>query len=257
VARTYVVTGSASGIGRSTGARLEAKGCRVIGVDRRDADVIADLSTPSGREAVLDGVLALTDTLDAVVACAGVAVPTPLSVRVNYFGAVASLQALRPLLARGDQPRAVVVVSLAAILPTHDELVAACLAGDEERAVGLAAELGASEERALIYASSKRALARWLRQTASTDEWAGSSIPLNGVAPGVIDTPMTAGVLADERIRESVERQVPMPLGGVGAPEAVAALLDWLSGAENVLTTGQIVFIDGGADAVLRGDTGW
>ncbi|HXQ58693.1 MAG TPA: hypothetical protein VN799_01300, partial [Acidimicrobiales bacterium] len=47
--RTIAVSGSASGIGSAVRQRLEKSGLRVIGVDRHDADVIADLSTAEGR----------------------------------------------------------------------------------------------------------------------------------------------------------------------------------------------------------------
>ena len=46
---TYVVTGSGSGIGAAVAARLRADGHRVIGVDRTETDVTADLSTAAGR----------------------------------------------------------------------------------------------------------------------------------------------------------------------------------------------------------------
>ena len=53
MSRTYVVTGSASGIGRATTDLLTERGHRVIGVDVRDADVVADLSTAEGRSVLL------------------------------------------------------------------------------------------------------------------------------------------------------------------------------------------------------------
>jgi len=65
------VTGSASGIGAATSARLRSHGQHVIGVDVRDADVIADLSNADGRAEAIAGVTALTDSLDALVTCAG------------------------------------------------------------------------------------------------------------------------------------------------------------------------------------------
>ena len=55
------VTGSASGIGAAIRRRLEKDGARVIGVDLRDAEVVADLGTPAGREAAVAGVLARCD----------------------------------------------------------------------------------------------------------------------------------------------------------------------------------------------------
>ena len=54
--RTIAVTGAAGGIGAATRARLEAEGATVIGVDVRDAEVIADLGTAEGRAAMVGGV---------------------------------------------------------------------------------------------------------------------------------------------------------------------------------------------------------
>jgi nucleoside-diphosphate-sugar epimerase len=51
---TIVVTGSAGGIGTATRTRLEKGGHRVIGVDVRDAEVIADLSTAAGRAGTVE-----------------------------------------------------------------------------------------------------------------------------------------------------------------------------------------------------------
>ena len=56
----FVVTGSASGIGLATRERLEASGDNVIGVDLRDAEVLADLATPAGRAAAIAAVLQMT-----------------------------------------------------------------------------------------------------------------------------------------------------------------------------------------------------
>jgi len=47
--RNVVISGSASGIGLATKEKLESEGDRVVGIDVRNADVIADLSTPNGR----------------------------------------------------------------------------------------------------------------------------------------------------------------------------------------------------------------
>jgi NAD(P)-dependent dehydrogenase (short-subunit alcohol dehydrogenase family) len=65
---------------------------------------------------------------------------------------------------------------------------------------------------------------------------------------------MTESLLATEEGRALVDRAVPMPLNGYAPPEAVAHALSWLVGPENTHVTGQVVFIDGGADATLRGE---
>ena len=230
----------------------------MIGLDLRDAEVVADLGTLAGRLAAVASVEASVHRLDAVVCCAGVDVRDPLTVRVNYFGVVDVLTGLQPLLARGSDPRAVVVASMAAIHPAADAgVIVACLDGDEERAVAAAAQALAADPPRSVYAASKRALCRWVRRQAPTPDWAGAGIPLNAVAPGIVRTPMVEHRLADDRRRARLEEDVPMPLHGPAEPEHVAALLAWLDGPENVLVTGQIVFADGGADVVLRGDEAW
>jgi NAD(P)-dependent dehydrogenase (short-subunit alcohol dehydrogenase family) len=105
-----------------------------------------------------------------------------------------------------------------------------------------------------LYGSSKLALARWVRRTSVTPGWAGEGIPLNAVAPGVVLTPMTAGLLSTEAGRAMADRAVPMPLNGHAPPEAIAHALVWLTAPENTHVTGQVIFADGGADATLRGE---
>jgi NAD(P)-dependent dehydrogenase (short-subunit alcohol dehydrogenase family) len=255
--RTYVVTGSASGIGAATSGRLRAAGARVVGVDVRDAEVIADLSTAAGRRVMLEGVEdASGGSIDAVIACAGIGsgagdTDAAVIVRVNFFGAVATLDGLRPLLAAGNNPRAAVTGSIAALFAHNDALVDACLAGDERRALEVP---GIDKQTA--YFSSKRAITRWIRQMAPSPEWAGAGIPLNAVAPGLIETPLTRDWREDPKRRAEVLAMVPQPLaaGGVGTPEQVAEVLAWLTSPENSLVTGQVLYVDGGYEALHRGD---
>ncbi|MEI5133386.1 SDR family oxidoreductase [Streptomyces libani] len=90
-----------------------------------------------------------------------------------------------------------------------------------------------------------------------TADWAGAGIPLNAIAPGTVVTPMTEPMLASPDMRKIVDATVPMPLHGHAQPEQIVPLLAWLTSPGNELVTGQVVFIDGGADAVLRGDGTW
>ncbi|AYF75322.1 SDR family NAD(P)-dependent oxidoreductase [Nocardia yunnanensis] len=146
--RTYLVTGSASGIGAATVDYLRERGAHVIGADRHEADITVDLATDEGRAALVEQASDLAHGhLDAVIASAGVGLLDPVTVTVNYFGAVATLEGLRPLLAAGTDPRAVVVSSFAALLPSNPRLVEAALAGDEVAATKIA-----EEAIALLYA---------------------------------------------------------------------------------------------------------
>ncbi|MDQ4489947.1 SDR family oxidoreductase [Sinomonas sp. ASV486] len=258
--RTSVVTGAASGIGKATKQLLEQRGERVIGADIRDAEVVADLSEPAGRAALVEEVRRLSGgSIDAVYAVAGLATATVATVAVNFFGTVATLEGLRPLLLGSPAPRAVLVSSMAALMPSDEELVALLTAGDEQTALARA-EILAKEPATtgrLIYASTKLALSRWVRRQASTSQWAGEGIPLNAVAPGVISTPMTADLIATDEGRVGLLKAVPMPLNGIAEPVVVAQALAWLGSVENTHLCGQIVYVDGGSDVVLRGDSVW
>ena len=65
----------------------------------------------------------------------------------------------------------------------------------------------------------------------------------NCVAPGVIDTELTRTVLGSEGISRMASK---IPVGRLGQPEEVAALVSWLSSRENTYISGQNIAIDGG-----------
>jgi NAD(P)-dependent dehydrogenase (short-subunit alcohol dehydrogenase family) len=253
--RTIAMTGSASGIGAATRKLLERGGARVIGCDVRDAEVIADLSTPEGRAGAIDGIReAASGALDGLVLCAGLGpqvAPTAKIVAVNYFGAAGLLGGLRDALAGGRDAAAVAISSNSAtISPGLDAaLVDACLAGDEAAAWGRAAALGG----AAVYAASKLALARFVRRSAVSAAWAGSGIRLNAVAPGAVATPLLQGGLEHAELGAAI-RALPIPLGGFGRPEQIAAAIAFLVGPDSGFCCGTIFFADGGSDALLRPD---
>ena len=259
MARTIVVTGAASGIGKTTAQLLRDRGDTIIDVDLRDSDVNVDLTTTDGRTELVAKVRELSGgSIDGILAIAGLAHPIPATVAVNYFGMVATLDGLRPLLAGSDAPRAAGVASMASLNPVDDELVAAMTAGDEAAALARAEVLAADDATGyLIYGSTKKAFAQWIRRAAPTDDWAAAGIPLNAIAPGVIITPMTAPLLETEEGREQIRAGVPMPLNGFAEAIVPARLLAWLVSEDNTHLCGQVVFIDGGSDAVIRGDSTW
>jgi NAD(P)-dependent dehydrogenase (short-subunit alcohol dehydrogenase family) len=260
MSRTYVVTGTASGIAAATASILKERGNKVVGVDIHDADIVADLSTKQGRLDAANKAIELTDgKIDAVIACAGLAHPIAKTVSVNYFGMAEFLDALAPTLAKAEAPRAVCISSMASLMPNDKAIVEACLAGDEAGAVARAQELvdAADGTDQLIYGSTKRAMARWVRRECIKPQWAGEGIPLNAIGPGIVRTPMVADMIATEEARAGLDQVVPMPCNYYLEPENVAYLLIWLTSVENTHVTGQVIYIDGGSDAALRGDNIW
>lgn len=258
--RTYVVTGSASGIGLATRKKLEALGHKVIGIDIHDAEVVADLSNKEGRKTAAEKSLALSEgAIDSVIANAGSGKSEAKTVSINYFGAVELINHLLPALKKSGAPRVVATSSMASLMKVDKELVEDMLAGEEEKALARAEALvkqGGGAE-GMIYSSTKRALSRWIRRECIKDEWAKSGIPMNAVGPGIVKTPMVAEMIATKEGRDGLAKVVPMPLHGYLEPDSVADLIIWLSSEINSHVTGQTIYIDGGSDAVLRGDEIW
>jgi NAD(P)-dependent dehydrogenase (short-subunit alcohol dehydrogenase family) len=258
--RKYIVTGSASGIGASTVALLKERHEIVFGIDIHNADINADLSTKEGRlDAAAKSIEICGGTIDAVIACAGLAQPIAKTVSVNFFGVSEYLTEVLPALTKSSSPRVAITSSMASLMPNSPELVDAMLALDENKAVSIAQGLveKGDAEASLIYGSTKRALSRWVRRESIKPEWAGAGIPINAVGPGIVETPMVADMIATAQARSAIDAMVPMPLNYYLKPRQVAYLLAWLASVENTHTTGQTIYIDGGSDAVLRGDDIW
>lgn len=251
---TTAITGSASGMGAAIRARLEKAGDRVIGIDLKDAEIIADLSTSEGCTAAVAGVKQhCGDRLDHFVAAAGVApdVKDPwLIASVNYFGVVNMLDGLFELLQRGSNPAAVVISSNSAqMMPMEDyPYVLALLNHNEAEAKQIITELG---NPGIAYAGSKNAVARAVRHRAAS--WGNAGVRLNAIAPGLTKTPMLQRVLDDPATGDSI-RSMPKPLGRYGEPEEIAAVVVFLLSPEASYVHGAVYYVDGGQDAQIRPD---
>jgi NAD(P)-dependent dehydrogenase (short-subunit alcohol dehydrogenase family) len=250
--RTVAVTGSASGIGAATALRLEKNGQRVIRVDWKGGDVVADLGTPEGRAAAVLGIRrAAGAKLDGLVSGAGLGpYDDPAAVvRVNYFGAVAVLDGLRDLLARGREPAAVAISSIGAVFDAMHVpgFAAACLAGDE---AGALARIAGKDGNS-AYSNAKHALALAVRRRAA--DWGAAGVRLNAVLPGKVATPMLAAIHRHEALGPAVAA-LPVPLAREGQPEELAAAIVFLLGPDARYVHGTLLKVDGGSDALVRPD---
>lgn len=249
--RLYVVTGADSGLGRAVASLLAEQGrvitCGVTG----EVDVRADLTTAEGRAQLVADVDSLSSgQIDGVVAAAGIGVPRVETVALNHFGTVAVMEGLRPLLARSAAPAAVVVSSSSTLNRGNASLVRACLRGHEAQALTVAGRLVRTGRGSQLYRSSKIALNHWVRRASVATEWAGTGVVLNAVAPGIISTELV--MRSWERERRLLETALPQPLGSPGPVAAVAALLAHAVSPQNRFMTGQIIYCDGGTDALVR-----
>ena len=250
--RTIAITGSASGIGAATALLLEKDGCRVIRVDWKGGDVVADLGTPEGRSAAVAGVRRLAgERLDGLLSGAALGPyddPTAV-VRVNYFGAVALLDGLLDLLARGFEPAAVAISSIGAVFEAMHVpgFAAACLEGDE---AGALARIAGKDGNS-AYTNAKHALALGVRRRAQA--WGAAGVRLNAVLPGKVATPMLAAIHRHEALGPAVAA-LPVPLAREAAAEEIASAIVFLLGPDARYVHGTTVKVDGGSDALVRPD---
>jgi len=251
--RTYAITGGATGIGAELKRQLVAAGHRVISVDIKEGDVIADLSTREGRQAAIDGVRALAPHgLDGFVPCAGlppVAKPLSLITRVNYFAVVATVEGLRDLLEKKKGNVLIVSSNSAPMVGGDDAYVQDCLAGNEDAAcAGIEGRDGHT-----AYAGSKRAVTMWMRR--HVVEYAAAGVRLNAVAPGITMTPLAERVFADAELGPVMKQFGDMvPVGSTAQPDQIANVMRFMLSDEANNVCGAVFFVDGGSDAMLRPD---
>ncbi|TCN54277.1 NAD(P)-dependent dehydrogenase (short-subunit alcohol dehydrogenase family) [Rhodococcus sp. SMB37] len=252
---TYVVTGAASGMGRASAERLRAAGHTVIGIDLRDTDIVADLSTTAGRSAAIRKTLDRADgLLDGAVLAAGlgpIAGKEKVIAEVNVRGVIELLVGWRPALAATGNSKVVVFGSnsTTATPGVPKSAVRSFLAGDLDKGVKRASRIRAAAAP-FTYAATKIAVTRWARRAAVTDDWAGSGIRLNVLAPGAVSTPLLETQLAGPQAKR-VEG-FPVPIGGFGDAEQIAEWVEFMLSRTADFMVGSVVTVDGGTEAYFR-----
>jgi NAD(P)-dependent dehydrogenase (short-subunit alcohol dehydrogenase family) len=246
------MTGSATGIGAEVRKRLTELGDRVISVDIKEADIVADLSTSRGRETAINGIYkAAPEGLDGFIPVAGLGsqVPDlPRILSVNYFSVRVMTEQLKDLLLK-KRGIGVIVSSNSAALPgLNKELINLMLEeNNEEKARDFVKTLDGIN----AYSGSKQALTRWMRRIAP--QWAGEGIRLNAIAPGATMTPLLQAGLKDPKYGDAI-RNFVVPTGEYGTPAEIANVILFLLSDQATFCCGAVFFVDGGSDAVIRPD---
>lgn len=219
-----LVTGAANGIGRATAEAFRAAGARVVGLDLKAGDGI--IACDLRQEAdIVRAVRAVADELGG------------LDVLVNNAGILREAPLADVTADDIDQHFAVNVRG--AILVTREALPHL---KPGARIVNIASELAyLGRANASVYCASKAAM------LALTRSWARELAPhilVNAVAPGPTDTPLLG---FDSLTPEQQAQETAHPLGRIGKPEEVAAVVLFLASPQASLFTGQCLGANGGA----------
>jgi NAD(P)-dependent dehydrogenase (short-subunit alcohol dehydrogenase family) len=107
-----------------------------------------------------------------------------------------------------------------------------------------AARVGLPSHEAI--AAAKAGVIGLARSAAAT--YAGKGIRVNAVAPGLVDTPMSAGITGNEMMLKASTAM--HPLGRIGTAEEIASVIAWLLSKESGWVTGQVIGVDGGLSTV-------
>ncbi|MGW5354657.1 3-oxoacyl-ACP reductase [Streptomyces sp. NPDC004031] len=234
--RTALVTGAARGIGAAVAETLARDGANVVLLDVPQAgDALAQVAARLGGKAL---------TLDITAPDAGerIAAALPgggLDVLVHNAG-ITRDRKLANMAA--DRWNTVVDVNLGSVLRTTAALLKAGAVADHARIVGTASIAGiAGNVGQTNYAASKAGIIGWVRALAADAELRERGITANAVAPGFIETAMTAAVPLV--IREAGRRM--NSLGQGGHPEDVAETVNWLAAGASGGINGQVVRVCG------------
>jgi glucose 1-dehydrogenase len=246
--RRALVTGSATGIGRSTVLRLAAEGSSAVVnyVGPRDPadEVVAAVEAQGGRAVAIAADVADEQQVQAMFARAREELGGPVDLLVNNAGVEAPFTLVdMPL----EEWNRVIGVNLTGAFLCAREAARGMVA---DSIPGVIVNMSSVHEvipweRFGHYCASKGGMKLWAQTIAK--ELAPSHIRVVNVAPGAIATPINKDVLEDDVKRRAVEAEIPW--GRFGEPEEIAAAVAWLASDEAKYVTGTTLFVDGGMTA--------
>lgn len=238
--RTAIITGGASGLGRETAHYLIAEGAAVVIADMHEgniARVVDELRAAGGRaegitmdvrdyeanERMVELARKTFGSVDLLVASAGVSggkffIETQPAdwdrmIDINIRGVMNSNRAVIPHMT--EQRRGAIV--------------------------NIASEAGKfGEKRMTVYAATKGAVMGFTKALAV--EMGRFNVRVNAVCPGITRTPMTAGYSEEQAARFAKT----YPLGRLGQPEDIAAMITFLLSDQTSWVTGQAISVSGG-----------
>ncbi len=235
-----IVTGAARGIGRAICLELARQGANILATDVlvdelnetvkliREAgagaeSIVTDITNPEAVEKLVDTAVEKFGHLDIMVNNAGITRDTLVMSMTD------------------EQWDQVINVNLRAVFLGTRAAAKVMLRQRSGRIINMASFSGLSGNAGQAnYAASKAGVIGLTKSTAK--EMAKRGICCNAVAPGFIETEMTA--VLPEKVKE-VARQI-IPAQRMGKPEEIASVVAFLAGPASTYVTGQVISVDGG-----------
>lgn len=238
--RVAIVTGASSGLGASVARALAAAGARVAVVARRK-DRLARLAEeidgfPVACDLVdLDGLGAAVESVAGELGHSEILVNAAGSMFTEERAEAEPLEAMR----RTMELNLLAPFRLAQGVFPH---MLKAGRGSIVNISSISGRVGIPGIPQASYAASKAGLSGLTAELAV--QWARHSIRVNTVAPGFFRSEITAPLYDNERSREYLRRNTPLPVQG-SAEDVVGAVL-WLAGDAGSYVTGQTIVVDGG-----------
>ena len=239
-----VVTGAAQGIGLGLVRAFLAEGAGVVAFDRQAA--VEELAGERCLPFVGD-VSVHDDCRRAVAAC------VERFGRIDVMCAHAGIAEPLPLLEMTDEHwRRHLAVNVDGVMYCTQEAAKAMVAAGRGGAIVCTSSINAwfVEETHAVYNVTKAAVWTFVRSAAI--DLARHGIRVNGVAPGVVDTPIAELVVHNPELAPAYLKTIP--LGRFGQPEDIANVVLFLASDESSYVTGQNVVVDGGQTLGIPGD---
>jgi NAD(P)-dependent dehydrogenase (short-subunit alcohol dehydrogenase family) len=240
--KTAIVTGARRGIGKAIALKLAKEGAKVAVTDISKEDcqkVVEEIENLGGQGLALELDVTKEDEIekviqetkkkfgriDVLVNNAGIFIQKNLEdmetseinklLDINLRGAIQCIKHVLPEMKNQKYGKIINIASIAGIVGFN---------------------------LSSTYCASKGALVNLTRELAL--DLGPYNINVNAVAPGVIETEMTEGMLSDEKTKEGLLSNIPY--GRVGRPEDIASAVSFLADDESEYVTGQILAVDGG-----------
>jgi 3-oxoacyl-[acyl-carrier protein] reductase len=237
--RVALVTGASRGIGQAIARRLAKAGAHVLAAARGEnsAPTVAEIRAAGGQADAVG--LDVTDAaaVDAAIAAA-IERYAHIDILVNNAGITRDQLMLRM---KRDDWDAVLATNLTSAFTLTQAVLKPMIRQRRGRIVCISSVVGQSGNAGQAnYAASKAGVIGFAKAVAL--EVASRNITVNVVAPGMIETDMTAAL--PEKVRESLVDRIPV--GRLGAPDDIASAVCFLASDEAAYITGQVLAVNGG-----------